>query len=400
MEEKTKKEYFLTNMQETEQVANQPWRILLVEDDEDDYVLTRAMLSVTRGDMVELFWAQNYNDALEYLSKGNIDVVLVDHYLGARTGLDLVREAISEGMDLPFILLTGDGSYELDMEAAKAGATDYLVKGEVSPPLLERAIRYAIARKRAEQEIYRNAEQIEMQHRLIQQRELERLQIAQDLHDGPLQDLIGMSMILNESLNTPLEEDENSKVVKEKTSEALSLLQSEIRNIRSFCSELRPPALAPYGLEKAIRSHIEGFINKNPDIRVHLHLEPDGQQLAKDTRLALFRIYQELLNNINRHSHASEIWIRLEILENRVRLVVEDNGSGFEVPWNWVEIARQGHLGLVGIRERAEMAGGTAVISSRPGKGTRVEVTTPFKPLATPVSGLGAIAHRPETPIQ
>ena len=128
-------------------------RVLLIEDDRDDYLLTCELLADVFGEAVTLDWVQTWNDALSTISEARHDVYLVDYRLGARNGLELVREAIDTGSSAPFIVLTGQGSREIDLEAMRAGASDYLAKGEMTAPLLERAIRYAIERHRSERRL-------------------------------------------------------------------------------------------------------------------------------------------------------------------------------------------------------------------------------------------------------
>ncbi|MEM9625031.1 MAG: EAL domain-containing protein [Pseudomonadota bacterium] len=133
-------------------------RVLLIEDDEDDYFLTRELLADIFGRHLELEWVSAWQSALERVLEGCHDVVIVDYRLGARNGLELVREAVHLGCDMPFIVLTGEGNREIDLEAMRAGATDYLVKGEITPPLLDRSIRYAIERRKSERHLARLAQ--------------------------------------------------------------------------------------------------------------------------------------------------------------------------------------------------------------------------------------------------
>lgn len=128
-------------------------KILLIEDDEDDYVMTRDLLAEIKGRRLDLEWVSTYGSGIEAIDSKEYDVYLLDYRLGERTGLELLREAIEKGCTAPIILLTGQGDQEVDIDAMKAGASDYLVKGEITAPLLERAIRYAIERKRAEEQI-------------------------------------------------------------------------------------------------------------------------------------------------------------------------------------------------------------------------------------------------------
>ncbi len=128
-------------------------RILLIEDDEDDYLLTRELLRDVFGQNLLLKWVQSWRNAQDLIFEGGYDVVIIDYRLGERNGLELVREAVQLGGNAPFIVLTGEGSRDIDLEAMRAGATDYLVKGEITAPLLDRSIRYAIERHRAERRL-------------------------------------------------------------------------------------------------------------------------------------------------------------------------------------------------------------------------------------------------------
>jgi len=133
-------------------------RVLLVDDDEDDYVLTRDWFSQMQGDPFKLEWVESYDAALEAIAHHHHDVYLFDYRLGERTGLELLREAVAKGCSAPIILLTGQGDHEIDIEAMKAGAADYLEKSQIGAPLLERSIRYAIERKRTEEALRQQTE--------------------------------------------------------------------------------------------------------------------------------------------------------------------------------------------------------------------------------------------------
>lgn len=139
-------------------MAVPPIRVLLVEDDEDDYVLTRDLLEEIEQQPYLLEWVSTFEAGQEALAAKRHDVALIDYRLGARHGLELIERAIAKGHNAPLILLTGQSEAEIDRLAMVAGAADYLVKGEITPPLLERAIRYAIERAR-NVEVLKRAEQ-------------------------------------------------------------------------------------------------------------------------------------------------------------------------------------------------------------------------------------------------
>ena len=109
-------------------------RILLVDDDEDDYILTHAVLNEVYGDQLDVEWISSYEPAKEALLSGRHELCLLDYHLGARTGLELLREAITRGCATPVILLTGNDDWDTDVEAMEAGAADYLIKGPVRDP--------------------------------------------------------------------------------------------------------------------------------------------------------------------------------------------------------------------------------------------------------------------------
>jgi len=132
-----------------EQIGSQ-MQILLVEADEDDYIITRELFDDIDGVKFELDWAATYDAGVEAIRQREHDVYFVDFRLGERTGLDLIQEVIGAGCEAPLILLTGQGGHEVDVDAMKAGAADYLVKGRIDAELLERSIRYSVERKNAQ----------------------------------------------------------------------------------------------------------------------------------------------------------------------------------------------------------------------------------------------------------
>ncbi|MBD6619687.1 response regulator [Komarekiella sp. 'clone 1'] len=136
---------------------NSPIKVLLIDDDEDDYILTRDWFGEFQGTSCELEWLDNYEAARNAIAQFQHDIYLVDYRLGKHNGLELLRETIAQGCSSPMILLTGQGDREIDLEAMKAGAADYLEKSQLTAPLLERSIRYAIERKQTEQKIREQA---------------------------------------------------------------------------------------------------------------------------------------------------------------------------------------------------------------------------------------------------
>lgn len=127
-------------------VSNLHARIVIVDDDEDDFFLTSELIKNIPSSGFTINWCYSYKEALDQMINKRHDLYFIDYLLGAKTGLDLLKEAVAAGVEEPIILLTGKGNQTVDIEAMRVGAMDYLVKGEFNEEKLERSIRYALER--------------------------------------------------------------------------------------------------------------------------------------------------------------------------------------------------------------------------------------------------------------
>ena len=132
-------------------------KVLLVDDDEDYFVLICDWLNEVSAAKFQLEWVSTYSAAITAISQEQHDVYLFDYRLGSRNGLELLREVISSGCTAPIIMLTGIGEPKIDLEAMQAGAVDYLEKSLINSAILQKSLRYAIERKRSEQKIREQA---------------------------------------------------------------------------------------------------------------------------------------------------------------------------------------------------------------------------------------------------
>jgi PAS domain S-box-containing protein len=303
--------------------------------------------------------------------------------------------------DFPLLRSLHEGetltSFEMELLKPDGSPISLLVN---SSPIIDRhnkssgavAIFQDISQRKAEQEQSRRRDmRIEVQQSLIRYQEMERLRIAQDLHDGPVQELIALQFALSSLQQSLAEEDgagqPNPQELVRELSEIDASLKAQVSELRAFSADLRPPVLASYGLASAIRSHVENFNKKYTHIDIEVDLVSDGQSLPEDTRLALFRIFQELLNNVVKHSEANKVEVTFNMDDTCCNLVVKDNGKGFSPPRHWIALVRSGHLGLVGILERAEAVSGEVTIESAPGTGTQVRVLVPLQQDEAEVEG-------------
>lgn len=217
-----------------------------------------------------------------------------------------------------------------------------------------------------------SAELAELRRRLVESGEVERLRLAQELHDGPTQDLYAAAFRAANFSDQSGDPDTQQNL-----HELERMLKNIANNLRDIVGELRPPTIGNLGLECAIRSHAERVQEEYPGLEIKLHLSPDGKTLPNHTRLALFRIYQQCMTNILRHSEASQAVIAFHLNNEEITLDIWDNGRGFNPPARWVDLMRDGHYGLAGIAERVQALGGVMNIESRRGAGTLVHVTAP-----------------------
>ena len=210
----------------------------------------------------------------------------------------------------------------------------------------------------------------ETQARLFEGREEERLHLARELHDGPVQDLYALLHAAD-----GLGGAGNGAPGSEELRPMRETVNRVAATLRDICTDLRPPFLSELGLDTAIRSHLARIQEVNPDLDVVLDLKPYTERLSERVELALFRICQEAVNNAVHRGQAARVRVRFEVDAEAILLEVADDGRGFQVPDRWIEFGRRGRLGLLGIAERAVSLGGKLEVSSRLGKGTVLRVT-------------------------
>jgi signal transduction histidine kinase len=217
---------------------------------------------------------------------------------------------------------------------------------------------------------------IKMGQQLIRSRDQEQERLSRELHDGPLQVLVGMNLQLGLMLSKTGAEQAHSPV-----GDTLSGLQLEVRSLmtelREVCTGLRPPMLDTLGLSSALRALVENWAAEER-IPVRLELPPDDSLsfLTGEVALNLYRVVQEALTNIARHAAASQVSVCLtcDSLSEVLTLTIQDDGKGFE-PKAVYSQAGQNHFGLAGMQERVRLIGGYWTLSSAPGCGTTIRVT-------------------------
>jgi two-component system, NarL family, sensor histidine kinase UhpB len=487
-------------------MEHQNVRLLVIEDDKDDYTLVEHLLSEVPGVAYSLEWARDRDEGLHALRNDYHDICLLDYRLGEHDGMGILRWARDTGCTIPIILLTGHGDLHIDLEAMKAGAADYLSKNEVTSSLLERSIRNAVGRRRAEEALreseerfrflaensgdvlYRlrydcmrydylspsislltgysceeiervgfsslvlridmegseNVEPSSIKHkrmagetgeyradylirtlsgkhkwvsdhsvpwldrsglpigstgiladiserkrseeavresekqlrmlssRLLTVQEAERARIAQTLHDTIGQSLAAIKFTLESALNA------KGKIRSASLNRALEsgvpLLCRLIESVRSIYMDLRPTLLDDFGIVAAVEWLCREFEHSHKEIEMKSQIDIEEQRVPAPLKIVLFRIVQDALSNVSRHSKATHAVLLLRTNDQGIELEVRDDGVGFDslVPFASMDPLNREGLGISSMRERARLSGGTFLFRSERGKGTQL----------------------------
>lgn len=204
----------------------------------------------------------------------------------------------------------------------------------------------------------------------------ERARIARELHDDTIQSLVVLSRRI-EALTRSNEEQ--SRIGTDPLRELQRITDDIIQSVRRFNRDLRPSTLDDLGLLPTLEG-LAAHLTENDGIAARLSVAGEKRRLAPETELVLFRIAQEALNNIKKHAQATQATIAVRFAEDLVEMTVQDNGKGFNLTATMEELAVAGHLGLIGMRERARLLGGLLSIQTEPRRGTKVIITVPTQP--------------------
>lgn len=261
-----------------------------------------------------------------------------------------------------------------EVSVVRKDGTDAVVELKVSP-LFRRGrisgIQIIAQDVTEEKKLRRNMEYYIKQ--VTQAQEDERLRISRELHDDTAQLLANLSR----SLNTIVTGDDSCNIeVLRKLEKLQETADSALEGVRRFSQDLRPSILDDLGLVPALEWLITD-LEKYQGVTASFEVEGERSRLAPETELTIFRITQEALSNIRRHSGATEVKLRLAFTPGALTVSLNDNGKGFAVPEHTSDLARTGRLGMIGMRERARLINAALKIDSEKGKGTRVTLRVP-----------------------
>ena len=210
--------------------------------------------------------------------------------------------------------------------------------------------------------------------RILAVEEQVRRELARDLHDGPSQLLASIVMGLR-FLKQVIDREPDR--IDEELAEIDHLAHTAIHQVRNMLFDLRPVALETQGIAAALQVYVERQ-SENKQIEFHLDTQSFAGRFPPKIEGAAFSIMQEAVNNVEKHAQAKNIWISIRPAGDKVVFTVKDDGHGFDIEQVQEAYAQKGNMGLLNMKERAEIAGGKLSIESKPGKGTSVTLDLPF----------------------
>ncbi len=405
-----------------------PIRILLVEDNEHDQIaFQRALAKSDTSFEVTLCERAESIPALMQTGSESVDIVVIDQNLPGITGLAAFKKLKQKGDMPPFVMLTGTGSENLAVDALRAGIYDYIIKDPNQGYLLLLPLKLKDVKQRHDEvmtrlkaeadlktahaaleemvkqrtaELSRTVEALveEIQERtqteqalrdsekalrllslkIIETQENERRQIAKELHDSIGSSLAAIKFAVEGKLQTmtngpPRDTDTISL---EKIAAHIHDTIDEVRRISTY---LRPSMLDDLGLLATVKWYCRSSREMHPETRIETNLALDDDDVPEYSKIVIYRVLQEALNNALRHSRADTIRVNLTPTKGRVRLCVKDNGCGFDPEDAIQSTDPLSGYGLKGMRDRAEVVGGSLSLESSPGRGTDVCLELPVE---------------------
>lgn len=351
-------------------------RVLLIEDDEEDYVLLRGVLAEVTSTRYEVAWRRDGESGLEEIDRGGYDICLLDYHLGSRNGLEILARVAKSVKAPPIIVLTGQGDYLVDLRAMEYGAADYIVKDQVSAPLLERAIRYSIDRLKSKKALIESESQLKhLAASLLRVQESERGRVAAELHDDFGQLLTAIKYQIESVLARMIPCDSCAATLRD----LIPSIQDAIGRVRNMYTELMPTILDDLGIIATLKWFCREFPKDHPGLHVKAELRVGEHEVAPELKLVIFRIVQDALKNAATHSEAGLIKISLSGKEGYLSLEIADNGKGFDISRAISSAGKHGGMGLMSMKRRAELSGGSFRIESTEGAGTQVRVQWPLE---------------------
>jgi signal transduction histidine kinase len=311
---------------------NTPIRVLLIDDDEDDFILTSGLLREIGGSQYQVCWVNDYDRALEHLCGADCaDVCLLDYRLGERNGIDLLAEAKARGCSVPVILLTGQGDHETDVAAMNVGAADFLHKSLLTPDLLERSIRYGIQQKKVEEQrthlLAEQAARIEAENANRMMDEF----LATLSHElrTPLSAILMWVQFLRSPHAGPADLQQGLEAIERSAKVQIQLVR-DLLDVSCIVSGKLTLDLQSVDLSEVLHAAlvtVQQFAEEKK-IRIEQHVENDLPPVSGDSARLQQVVWNLLSNAIKFTPEGGQVELRLERVKDHAQITVRDSGQG------------------------------------------------------------------------
>jgi signal transduction histidine kinase len=336
-------------------VVPETLKVLLVENSEDGYILVRNMLDEAPRSRFNLDWARDYEMAIQEFDLRRHDAYLVDYDLKGRNGLDILREAIERGCRAPLVLLTGRSEPDIDIAAVRAGASDYLVKSEITPRLLERSIRYAIERKRAEETLRDSQHQLRhLSAELLHVQEEERKLIASELHGNLGQMLVAVKL----GVENTLAHLKKGRISSQKLEPLVPVLQHAIEEVRLLYTRLRPIILDDLGILATLSWYCREFSELHPEVEIATIFDVDEEEIPNELKVIIYRLVQDALEITVNGGTRKRVSLNLQRNDRILTLLISSKPVDGRPTHLSGGQRSQRSLNLAAMRERTMLSGG------------------------------------------
>ena len=401
-----------------------PLRILLIQDNADDRVAFERALKKGNIDR-SLSVCKRAEEAESRLTNANdtFDLVVTEFDLPGMSGLEFFMKVRRQKNLPPFVILTGSGSEKIAVKALQAGIYDYIIKDsqgeylDLLPLVLlaavqrftherlhqntedallesknkleqiiqERTAELTITIQALENEIaeHRQTEialrksQVqlrELSRKILEAQENERKKVAQEIHDSIGGSLAAIKFALEEKLEYMGRNPQSNVISLEKI---ISYVDETIKETRRISAHLRPSLLDDIGLMASLSWFCREFQKLHPTMQLEQELKVAENIVPDNLKVVVYRVLQEALNNIGKHSEATHVRLQLVRQDNHIKLTVADNGCGFDPAEKLSDTTIASGFGLSGMRDRTMICDGKFEITSEPGKGTTVQISLP-----------------------
>jgi signal transduction histidine kinase len=345
-------------------------RILIVDDDPLAII---TLESIFDGQPYQLIPVQGGPAALEKAAEIMPDLILLDVMMPDMDGFEICRRIRSTPKlaEVPIIILTALDDRPSRLIGIEAGADDFITK---PPDRQELRLRvHTILRLNRYRTLHTQRENLrQMASHVISAQEDERRRLSREIHDDLGQALIAHVLSLRSlQLEIPIQND----LLRSRLNDLIADTNETIKKMRQIAQDIRPAMLDTLGLGTALRTYSQEF-SLRTGLPVIFDADPEIPELSDIYSITLYRILQEALTNVYKHSMANQVWVELSLDERNIILTIQDNGIGFS--FSAMKESSDSGIGIIGMQERMTLVGGQLLIKSSHSKGTIISAHLPL----------------------